>query len=238
MSLNKEILVILVFFISIISIIGLIVGSGITVNNTNSVTVANGNQTVLQQSGLQSSGYQCNDTTVKNLQNTGNNFFNSIPILGFINQVGNFIYGNIFAAFNAVGNFIFPVNHAVSSIITPNNLGNCIFNQQAQSSGYDIVATAISPSNRLSANSLAQIVSQTILVAVAFVALGLLAGTLGAGQLAPIVASAGLGISLVYFMQSILSSSYFAGTPFFLKIFIDGITGAFFIWIIIVLLRD
>lgn len=232
---NKEIFVMLTFFVGVVSFLGLVIGTGITVTNNSNVVVANGNQSILQQSGLQSAGYTCNASSISQ---TGNNLFSGIPILSFVNQVGNFIYGNIFAAINAVGNFIFPTNHIVTAITTPNNLGNCLTNTQAQSSGFDIVATATTPSTNLKSNSIDQIVAQTIVVGVAFVGLGLLAGALGAGSLANIVVSVGIGISLIFFMQSVLGSSYFAGTPFIIEIFIDGITGVFFIWIVMTLLRD
>lgn len=86
-------------------------------------------------------------------------------------------------------------------------------------------------------NSVGGLVAQTIAIVAIVGAVAIAASILGNGLAALYLGAAGVGIALIYFMQSILASSVFNGTPFFIQIFIDGITGAMFIWIVLVMLR-
>lgn len=82
------------------------------------------------------------------------------------------------------------------------------------------------------------VVAGVVAIAGIFTALGLLAGLFGAGQFANIIAASGIGIALIFFMQSILASTIFNGTPVYVSFFVDGITGAMYVWVAIVLLRS
>jgi hypothetical protein len=77
-----------------------------------------------------------------------------------------------------------------------------------------------------------------LVIAGIFIGLGLLAGVFGAGAFANVIATTGIGMSLIFFFQGVFASSAFKNTPFILEIFIDAITATIFIWILMVLLRD
>jgi hypothetical protein len=80
--------------------------------------------------------------------------------------------------------------------------------------------------------------SACLAIAGIFIGLGLLAGVLGAGQFANVIATTGIGMSLIFFFQGVFASTAFKNTPFIIEIFIDAITATIFIWIIMVILRD
>lgn len=123
-----------------------------------------------------------------------------------------------------------PLSSFCSTPLNSLGQGNLLTGQQ-------IGPVSITGPVSIKTGSLTDLVSNTIIIAVLFVGLGLLAGFLGAGILAPIISSVGIGLSLIYFMQSVLASEYFSGIPPFMSIFLTGLTGGMFIWIVIVLLK-
>ena len=265
MAVSGSILTILVFFIGIVSLLGLVVGSGIVAPQVQSLTInTNPNAQVgygnTQASGLQSSSgtncigqsptlctgsYSCVTTTsgtctaVSNQGTpTGCTTFNTNPVSGLslnglISSVSS-VPTLILAGFQNMALFLSGQQTIAPNPTQCNGVGTIsglVGTIGAVASGQNGNPYTAKPT------SISGLVVGTITIAVIFVGLGLLAGVLGAGMLANVIGSSGIGISLIFFMQSVLSSQYFIGIPFILSIFVEGITGAFFIWIIIVMLK-
>jgi hypothetical protein len=86
--------------------------------------------------------------------------------------------------------------------------------------------------------SLGSLLSDTIGIVAVVGSVALALSILGDGDSALYVGSAGIGIALIYFMESILASTIFTGTPGWLMALIIGFSSAFYIWIIMALLRS
>jgi hypothetical protein len=192
--------------------ISLVATTNVNVSNPNTVTISNGNVIVGQLGATDqgSNSTDCNNVS-PNTQNIIQNLVN-IPS-DIYNSIVNFFKG---------GSCSYQGNSLNQNLWYPNGTLIPAGESSIQSSNSNIGGILVS----------------TLIIAGAFIALGLLAGVFGAGSLAYIVAPVGIAVSLIYFMQGVLSTPYFTGTPFVITIFLTGITTSMFIWIVLVIIRD
>ena len=278
---NKEILVIVTYFVAILGLLSVVISTGVTfvpnmasVNNipnygvqannglSGEMITINGNQTINTLAS------QCNNGQFGT--GTGPISFtqlitapspwaiatsdlgrawNTLTQSG-VGYAGSNIYILLqnaasipFAAIAQLGQDIFGSGQSQGSKTTGTNstgvsgLG-CQLNTQSGFVAYN--PTTFTSNSLPSAND---VLTETLIIAGAFVALGLLAGTLGAGQLAYIIASVGIGLSFAFYVFTIPTlPNPNTGLPYFnlplpLAVLFGGINAVMVIWLIWVNLR-
>lgn len=216
MALNKELLGLIVFFVGMVSFLTLFLTTGPTAQlGTVSNLYLNNTQTLnlglsgnITTGNVQLSGANCNVTQYNQLQS----IINFLP-KSFLAWL---------AATNSGCKYTAP--SSVASIGT------------AVSTGFfDISGGSVDLGGQ---GTIGGLVAQTIGVVAIVAATAIALSVLGNGDAALYVGAAGIGVALIYFMESILTSTVFSGTPGWLMALITGLISAFYLWIVITLLRS
>lgn len=212
---NSSFLVILIFFIATAGLLGLFVATGPTIN----------------QAG--SSQLYFNVTSTVQVNNSANY---QVGLIGSTQTGANST--NLTCAIDSLP---FPENFEV--MLGLKSLSSFCSTSGNQLGEYNLLTSKFgafglgSNVGTTGENSLSGLLEVCLAIMVAFIALGLLAGTLGAGSFANIVSVSGIGIAIIYFFGSVLSSTIFTGTPSWIMDLLLGIIGGVYIWMVVMLLK-